>query len=408
NVNSAYEYLEKRFHVSLRALAAGLFVLLRIGWMASATFAAAVIVSSMTGFPETAVIITLGVVAVAYTMMGGLRAVMWTDVIQFFVFTATIFITIYLILDITGLSAGKVMHDYQQQHDVTYIDLKWSLTENYGTWAILIGSFLEGLSAFGADQVAVQRYLSAKSEQTSKVGALLNLAGMWIVIPGLLFMGVCLHAFYTNSPEALGEGTLEQILTANPKIADKGMPTFVRLHFPPGFAGLFMAALLAAIMSSVDSGVHSVATVITVDFRDRLFPRLRPKSDAAELTFIRLLVVIIGAMSIVMACIATLFEDDIFAVAKKLTAAFGGPLLALFLLGLFSRRTTSGAVFLGVTVATVATFILMWTQKWFPMWYWPIGFGLAMVLSYLLSLFSKPVATQFTYADILLSKDTPS
>ncbi|MEZ5943632.1 MAG: sodium/solute symporter [Planctomycetaceae bacterium] len=406
-VNSAYEYLEKRFHVSLRALAAGLFVLLRIGWMASATYAAAVVVSSMTQFSETAVIITLGLVAISYTMLGGLRAVMWTDVIQFFVFAFTVFITIYLILSLTGLTAGKVMQDYVTNHEVTYMDWKLSMTEKYGTWALLIGSFLEGLSAFGADQVAVQRYLSAKSEQTSKIGAMLNLAGMWIVIPGLLFVGICLHAHYTATPGELGQGTLEEMLANDAKLADKGMSTFVRLHFPPGFAGLFMAALLAAIMSSIDSGVHSVATVITVDFRDRLMPWLRPKTDAAELFFIRILVVVIGILSIVLACFAGKL-GNVFEVAKILTAAFGGPLLAMFLLGFFSRRTTSPGVFTGVLIATLVTGALIATQNWFAMWYWPIGFGTAMILGYVFSCATQAKPTRFTFSDILHSTDSTS
>ena len=80
NVETAYEYLEKRFHVSVRVLASGLFVLLRIGWIASATYAASVVVSSVAGIPQTAVIIGLGAASVGYTMLGGLRAVMWTDV----------------------------------------------------------------------------------------------------------------------------------------------------------------------------------------------------------------------------------------------------------------------------------------------------------------------------------------
>ena len=79
------------------------------------------------------------------------------------------------------------------------------------------------------------------------------------------------------------------------------MPDFVRLHFPPGLAGLFLAALMAAIMSSIDSGVHSVTTALVVDFRDRLFPQFRPKDDASEVRWIRFLVVIIGIIAITLA-----------------------------------------------------------------------------------------------------------
>jgi Na+/proline symporter len=83
NCQTAYEYLERRFHLSVRCLASGLFILLRIGWMASATFAASLVMANVSGISQQTVIIALGTVSIVYTMLGGLRAVMWTDVIQF-------------------------------------------------------------------------------------------------------------------------------------------------------------------------------------------------------------------------------------------------------------------------------------------------------------------------------------
>ena len=117
NVETAYEYLELRFHVSVRTLASGLFVLLRIGWMASATFAASVVVSSVMGVHQTAVIIGLGIVSVCYTMLGGLRAVMWTDVIQFFVFAITILLTLGLILNLSESTPSEILHAYFDGRD---------------------------------------------------------------------------------------------------------------------------------------------------------------------------------------------------------------------------------------------------------------------------------------------------
>ena len=399
-VQTAYEYLEMRFHVSVRAVAAGLFVLLRIGWMASATYAASVVVSSVSGLDEIVVIVGLGVFAIGYTMIGGLRAVMWTDVIQFFVFATTISLTFVLILANTHAGFGTILETYFDGRTGLIVDFEFSLNKNYGTWAILIGIFLEGLSAFGVDQVAVQRYISAKSEKTSQIGALLNLAGMWIVIPSLLLIGVALYAYFSQNPSELGAETLQQVLAAGPKVADKAMPTFVRLHFPPGIAGLFLAALMAAIMSSIDSGAHSVSTVLIVDFRDRLLPSMRPQSEKAELRFIRIIVLVIGAISIQLACLVGPL-GNVFDIGKKLTAAFGGPLLAIFLLALFSRRANSVGVLLSAVIATAATLALMYAQPWFSVWYWPIGFGMALILGYLLSLCGPVCESDFTFSTIM-------
>lgn len=411
NVETAYEYLEMRFHVSVRTLAAGLFVLLRIGWMASATYAASVVVSSVADIPQTTVIVGLGAISIAYTMMGGLRAVMWTDVIQFFVFAATILATLALVLSKSDSTMGQILDNYFARGDGLIVDFEMSMTLQYGSWAILIGVFLEALSAFGVDQVAVQRYLAASSERTSQIGAVINLVGMWIVLPGLLMIGVALFTWFSQNPNELGEGgELMQVLVDEPKVADRAMPQFVRLHFPPGLAGLFLAALMAAIMSSIDSGIHSVSTALIVDFRDRLAPKWRPKTNRAEMWSIRLLVLAIGVLAVSLACLVGPL-GNVFDIGKKLTAAFGGPLLAIFLLALFSKRANWQGVILSVVFSTIVTLWLMYAQDWFSVWYWPIGFGMAMVLGYVLSLLptrenNHADALRYTFFEILRqSKD---
>ncbi|MAS96637.1 MAG: hypothetical protein CMO55_25895 [Verrucomicrobiales bacterium] len=402
NLGTAYEYLERRYHVSVRTLASGLFVLLRIGWMASATYAASLVVAEVAGVPQDTVIIILGIVAIGYTVLGGLRAVMLTDVVQFFVFAATILAAVGLILYKTEAGFGQVFHTYFDGREGLIIDFEPSLTLAYGSWAIMIGVFLEALSAFGVDQVAVQRYLSARSERTSQIGAAINLLGMWIVLPGLLMIGVALYSWYSLHPGELGAGaTVAEVLeNEGATVADKAMPQFVRLHFPPGLAGLFLAALIAAIMSSIDSGIHSVTTALVVDFRDRLLPSLRPNSDKAELRSIRMTLLVIGALSVGLALfVGTL--GDVFAIGKKLTAAFGGPLLAIFILALFSRRSTWQGVLISVVLATVLTLILMYKTDWFSVWFWPIGFGTALLLGFILSFLFPNQPTHLTYRQVL-------
>lgn len=400
---TAYEYLERRFHVSVRCLASGLFILLRIGWMASATFAASVVISTVAEIPQLAVILSLGVVAIIYTMMGGLRAVMWTDVIQFFIFALTILLALGLLVTRSGLSVDEITTTYFAGRSNLIIDFSPSMALKFGSWAILAGSFLEGLSAFGADQVAVQRYISARSVRTSQIGFGINLLGMWIVVPGLLAIGVGLFAYYEQHPQELmpileqlepnvaAEIAIDQIDDAVRKTnhQDEALPNFVRLHFPPGMIGLFLAALMAAVMSSIDSGIHSVTTAIIIDFRDRLLPNWRPQDAARDVTLIRSLVFLIGAISIILACFVGSL-GDVFAIAKKTTAAFGGPLLAVFILALFFRRASTPGAFVGALLGAAATMVLMERcPDWFSMWFWPIGFGLTMIVGTLISLVWK-------------------
>ena len=436
NCSTAYEYLEKRFHVSVRCLASSLFILLRISWMAAATSAAAVAISGISGLNEYAIIIGLGVVAIAYTMLGGLRAVMWTDVLQFFVFFGTIlFALVLLISQVDGGLSGIIDTYFQEDpggEDRSKLVLNFSLdpTLRFGTIAILIGSFLEGLSAFGADQVAVQRYIAAKDVKTSQVGFFINMTGTLIVIPGLLAIGAGLFSYFHHHPEDLSPVAVEMVtesggedspleaisrkegaewrdvqkkqlesryeefpgqvrkdILAN-ELQDQAMPQFVRLKFPPGVVGLLIAALMAATMSSIDSGIHSVTTALVVDFRDRLFPQWRPKTDEAEMLSARTLVVLIGAIAITLACFVGEL-GDVFAVAKKTVGAFAAPLLAVFILGLFVPRATPAGVFYGTWIGAVATLgVMRWQPEWFSMWFFPIGFFLAVGLSLMISVVS--------------------
>ena len=424
---TAYEYLEQRFHVSVRCLASSLFVVLRIAWMAAATFAASVAISGISGLNQYLVIIGLGVVAIIYTMFGGLRAVMWTDVIQFFVFVGTILFAAVLLVSGTEGGASQIVDTYFSGRERMVCDFRLDPTIRFGTFAILIGSFLEGLSAYGADQVAVQRYISARDARTSQTGFLIAQAASLIVMPGLLAIGMGLFSYFHHNPDMLSDVAIDEFSNAenakvevvrqrlseagagrsNEAIAeyykshprelhadvvelglnDQALPRFVRLKFPAGVVGLLVAALMAATMSSVDSGIHSITTALIVDFRDRLVPAWRPKTEAGEMLVARVMVVVIGAIAIVLACFVGQL-GDVFAVAKKTVGAFAAPLLAVFVLGLFVRRATAAGVLLGTFAGAVVTLWFTFSETfsdWFSMWVFVVGFVSSVVFSLLFS-----------------------
>jgi len=424
---TAYEYLEQRFHVSVRCLASSLFVVLRIAWMAAATFAASVAISGISGLNQYLVIIGLGVVAIVYTMFGGLRAVMWTDVIQFFVFVGTILFAAVLLVSGTEGGASQIVDTYFSGRERMVFDFRLDPTIRFGTFAILIGSFLEGLSAYGADQVAVQRYISARDARTSQTGFLISQAASLIVMPGLLAIGMGLFSYFHHNPDMLSDVAIDEFSnvenakvqvvrqrlsdagagSSNETIAeyykshprelhadvvelglnDQALPRFVRLKFPAGVVGLLVAALMAATMSSVDSGIHSITTALIVDFRDRLVPAWRPKTEAGEMLVARVMVVVIGAIAIVLACFVGQL-GDVFAVAKKTVGAFAAPLLAVFVLGLFVRRATAAGVLLGTFAGAVVTLWFTFAETfsdWFSMWVFVVGFVSSVVFSLLFS-----------------------
>ena len=154
-------------------------------------------------------------------------------------------------------------------------------------------------------------------------------------------------------------------------------------------------------MSSIDSGIHSVTTAFIVDFRDRLFPRFKPQTDHEDVRLIRLSVIIIGSVAVGLACVVEPL-GDVFDIGKKLTAAFGGPLLAIFILAFFSRRATACGVFVAAILATGMTLAIMYLRPdWFSIWHWPIGFGLGIFLGYTLSWLTPHVPTGYTWYDVV-------
>ena len=190
--------------------------------------------------------------------------------------------------------------------------------------------------------------------------------------------------FYQENPARLHADVVRL------KLQDQALPEFVKLKFPPGVVGLLVAALMAATMSSIDSGIHSVTTALVVDFRDRLMPRWKPKTERGEMLTARILLVLIGASAVTLACFVSQL-GDVFAVAKKTTAAFGGPLLAVFILGMFWSRATSVSVFVGTLAGAVFTAVMMERNpEWFSLWFWPLGFCSTLGLSALLCVLPVP------------------
>jgi len=442
---TAYEMLERRFDLRVRTLAAVLFVVLRTGWMAAATFSCSLACSVISGTDLYLTIIVLGVVTTLYTSIGGMKAVMWTDVAQFTVFVVAILGA--AVVAIGGVPDGwsGTWSTYAAADKLHFFDFRLDLSIRMGTWALLIGQLVETLSAYGADQSLVQRYLSASSVRVCREAFVANVVGVLVVVPGLLILGVALASFYRANPEKLAgapaeyfarvPGDLEKVpdlvatLAARqamtpeqwlarvpsdrrrllaelnslyadcPERAEKDlfqvnrqdevMPFFVRRQMPRGLIGLVVAALLAATMSSISGGIHSISTCIMTDLRNRIFRSGRPADPASDLTFARTLVFALGLTATVLACFVNRL-GPIFDMTKKLNGAFSGPLLAMFVLAIFSRRTRALPVLLAALLGTGVALYLTYFTKISPLWFCAFGFAVAWTLGLAGSVLTGP------------------
>ncbi len=439
---TAYELLEKRFDVRVRLIAAVLFILLRTGWMAAATFACSLAVAVISGTDLLLTIWVMGIITTIYTVTGGIKAVMWNDVLQFGIFAVSIVGAAWIaIVNVPGGWSGT-WDAYEAAGKFQVVDARLDLSIRMGTWALMIGQFVENLSAYATDQSLVQRYLTATSVKTCRRAFIANIAGVFIVIPGLMLLGVALSGFYRAHPDRLAPGpieyflrkpadlrkapalaeamaarhqisagqwierataepaVLERDLTAryqeNPRLAeqdlcqvnrqDEPMPLFVRREMPRGMIGLVIAALLAATMSSIAGGIHSIATSIVVDIKGRLLGRRMDPDSADEVRFIRGLTLVLGVLATGLACVVNRL-GPVFDMNKKLNGLFSGPLLAVFTLAFFFPRARTLPVLiaagLGVGLTAWLTTLSevhslpVWmtsTGTISPMWFCVIGF----------------------------------
>lgn len=360
NITSAYEYLEKRFNVGLRTTTSALFALMRLLWMAVAVHAASLAVFAMMGLKNpahmTVIIFAIGVLAIMYVTVGGMKAVIWTDVVQFFLFAGALAGTcVYVAFKLDG-GLGEI---FRVCGDAGKFDV---LTREFFTpdpriritfWSAVLTSFTWMLATYGSDQVVVQRYLSSRNARQATGSIWGNFVFGDIVLT--LFQvgaGLALFAFYRHFTGLLPDGIP----------ADKVFPHFIANQLPVGISGLILAALFAAIMSSIDSGINSIAAVATIDFYRR-FSTDKP-SARAEVRFARVLTPLLGlAVCVLAAFVVGGTGSNILERGQRALGFLVGPILGTFLLGLFSRRANSWGTFVGVVLGIASGVLVAFAHR---------------------------------------------
>ncbi|QHI69354.1 sodium:solute symporter family transporter [Tichowtungia aerotolerans] len=365
NITTSYEYIGIRFGPVARKTAAALFLLARLGWMATVIYAPAMALSIATGLPLLASILLMGLLATLYTVAGGLAAVLWTDVVQFVMLIGgAIFVAGVLCVKHPDGMSGIL--SFAHSHDHLQLDGSLSLWRMTLT-GVAISFFFQMMQDYGTDQVTVQRLLSTKTKGGMARAIAFNAGVDFCIISLLLFIGLGLFAYYELNP-----GLLPETISG-----DKIFPHFIISALPSGISGLLIAAIFAAAMSSMDSGINSMATVVVHDF---IGEGKRPVHRA------RIVTAVLGGL-------ATGLSVMLFFVAKaegiiKTFATFMGlfsaPVLALFLFGLLTKRGSFKAWLPAAVIGIIFTFWLQRTEvSW--IWYFPFGFAATFVQSVLFS-----------------------
>lgn len=338
-LTTAYEYLGARFGTTARALASGLFVaqtLMRAGIL---VLAPALALSTVVGIDLAWAIVASGLAALVYSASGGITAVVWTDLIQLAVVVLGVAYSLALVAgDVTG-GFGAILEQADAARKLEIVNPDLGLGQPFTpVWTIIAYGTL-ALSLAGTGQQAVQRYLSCRDVRSARKAAYLGWAIGLVSVALTLFLGVSLAAWSGMSPDG---GVLRGA-------GDDALPLFIVHCLPAGIAGLLVAAIFAASMSSMDSAIHSMSTATLVDFVRRF--RRKALGAADELRYARVLTVVFGLAAINVALLGAVEGKQLLDQLIGWLGYFAGPLLGLFVLGMFTRRTTEVGAVAGTALA---------------------------------------------------------
>lgn len=350
-VTSIYQYLEMRLHVSARLLAACSFLVFAVGRLGLVLYLPALAVSTVTGFPLPWCIVVTGLVVTAYTAAGGLKAAVWTDLLQVTIFIGGAFLTLgYIFADVGADRFLAVGLDFNKFR-ILVLDPD---IRRITTWWLVLETLYQTVRIYGTQQDMAQLYLS--TESTAKAARSVWMGVLMYIPLGFLFyfIGTALFAFYQVFPDPT--------LPAKP---DQVYAHFIVHHLPGGVAGLLLAAVLAASMSSIDACMNSASTVCVEDFLRRFSRRERP--DRFYLRTARGLILLWGVLMVLMALLFMRIEYAQI-VWNKLMGFCTNGVLGLMLLAFLPVRVDWRAAVIGFTVSYAFLFASVWAGISFLLW----------------------------------------
>ncbi|WP_353195622.1 sodium:solute symporter [Parapedobacter defluvii] len=365
---SAYTNLEKRFGPWARSYAVVCFLLTQLARMGSIFFGIALSLQALTGYSMEMIMLITGICIIIYTVMGGIEAVIWTEVVQGVIKTLGAVLIVYLVVINMPGGISKIVEIGQADHKFSLGTLALDFTSS-SFWVILLYGFFINLNNFGMDQNYVQRYHTATSAKEAGKSVWLC---VWIYVPAsLLFfiIGACLYAYYQVNPDLIEpvklQAAAERLAASASQIeiadlaatlkpedyGDKVMPHFMVTQIPVGLVGLIVSAILSAAMSTISSGMNASATVFSEDIYKRY---INPKlGSQGQLRLLYIATAVFGLMGMVTG-VAMIGISSVLDVWWQLSGIFAGGMLGLFLLGIISKKAGNNDAIIAVIAGVLA------------------------------------------------------
>ncbi len=346
NLTSAFEYLGERFGPVVRLYGTLSFILLQLIRLGKVLFLVSIPVALLTGADTTHVIVAVGVFIALYTVLGGIGAVIWTDVIQAFVlWGGGIVCLVYIALALPeGL--GQIIEVGVSHNKFHLGGMKWSLSERT-FWTVALLGLYEFIGMYAKDQNMVQRYAAARSTHDARRATIIYSIAAVPTWTFFFFLGTSVFVFYKVLPDPAVAGLQ----------ADEVFPYFILTQIPAGIAGLVIAGVLAAAMSSLDSSINAVSTLVTVDLMKPYLARNR--EDRFYLKWARVIATITSGVMIAGAVLfSSVQKESMNDLSWIMASVFGGCLLGVFMLGFFTTRVDNTAVLIALIFAVAANVYL--------------------------------------------------
>jgi len=339
---SVYEYFGKRFGSGVRMYASFAFAAGHFAKMGFVFYLLALTVAGFTGWPVIPLIVGLGVITIFYTFIGGLRAVIWTDVVQGFLLFLGVAVAVGMLLLSPHAQPRAMFHLIAINHKTSLGSYQFDLAQPT-VWTMALYGLFYYIQKYTADQTVVQRYLAARSDRSALRGIQMGATLCLPVWTAFMFIGSLLWAFYHLA------GHTPPAAVTRP---DQVFPYFMVTQMPLGVAGIFLAALFGAAMSMLASDLNCLALILVEDFYSQFFPH---NSDVQRLRFGKISVVICGALAITVSLCVTATHGSALALYYTAASIVAGGLAGLFLLAFLSLRAGRTAAVTGIVANLVFT-----------------------------------------------------
>ncbi len=367
NIAHPYDIIEVNLGTHARTIAAVMYFLLRIGWMAALVYAPTIAILAAGNLDDKwfwPVVLMIGLSSTLYTTLGGIRGLIITDAIQFVVIIVGVIVTIVFIFIKLPISLGQALTTI---NDMGHTKVNFTLdpAAKITFWTLTIGYLVSNLSNYTADQMSLQRYLSTGNIKSTAKSFMFNLVGATCVLVLLAVVGLSLVVWYKFVPD-------ENM----PVKVDKIFPYFVSANLPIGISGLLLAAILAATISSMTAGINALAASITYDFRSRFGKAMTP---LAQLRFGKICSLTIGLVSTMAAGLVSKI-GTIFDITQTLLGLFLGPLFACIVLAVMAVPINSIIMLIAVISGLSAGATVVFSG-WAPLWVSPTTFITTLAIS---------------------------